>query len=125
MCGIPHNRTGYYLINCCRYNIGGCKWLVAFAGFCVRAIGELWVYPVGRPSELMLWDLWMGANRASFCQVTHLAASAADSAGRWAVLGHMPFTCRSTGVAMPRAIRRMADPATGGSILEVFEFILS
>ena len=85
----------------------------------------MWVYLVGRPGELMLWDLWMGANRASFCKVTHLAASAADSAGRWAVLGHMPSTCRSAGVAMLCAIRRMADPVMGGSILEVIEFILS
>jgi hypothetical protein len=67
----------------------------------------------------------MSANRTSFCQVAHLAALAADSAGRWAVLGHMPFTCHSTGVTMPRTIRKMADPNMGGSILEVIEFILS
>ena len=54
----------------------------------------------------------MGTNRTSFCQVAHLAALAAGSAGRWA------------GVAMPFTIRRMADPTMGGSVLEVIEFIL-
>ena len=64
----------------------------------------------------------MGTN--SFCQVAHLAALAAGSAGRWALLGRMLLTYRSTGVAMPFTIRRMADPTMGGSVLEVIEFIL-
>ena len=66
----------------------------------------------------------MGTNRTSFCQVAHLAKLAAGSAGHWAVLGRMPLTCCSTGVAMPFTIRRMADPTMGGSVLEVIEFIL-
>ena len=67
----------------------------------------------------------MDANRASFCKVTHPAASTADSTDLQAVLGCMPFTFRSTGEAMPCAIRKMADPNTGGSILGFIEFILS
>ena len=109
---------------CRRPCIGEYGRFVVYAGVCVQAVDEFGVLLVGCLRELDRFRLQVGTVGASFCKVTYLAALAAKSSSRRAVLGYMPPPDRAASVALLYAVRKVTGRRAGGSILEAVEFIL-
>ena len=91
---------------------------VAYTGVCVQAIDEFGVLLVKCFDELDRCRLQVGIIGASFCEIAHLAASAAKSSSCRAVFGYVPPPDRAASAALPYVIHEVTGCRAGGTLLD-------